>query len=333
MTKPSHSPRVAQHRQLPPTNCVDVSRRQMIAGLGLVAAAAWLVPRRLMAADDGIVGAIKHEAAVGEVTVRSLRGNVSVLTGSGGNIAVLPGPDGKVLVDAGIGVSRPKITRALAGLSDDPIRHLVNTHWHFDHTDGNRWLHEAGASIVAHETTRKRLSVPHRVDGWRFDFPAAPRGALPTVLFTKSLVLDLNGTRLHLEYYEPAHTDCDIAVHFSDADVRHVGDTWWNGYYPFIDYSSGGNIDGSIDAAEVNVARTTGKTIVFPGHGPIGDRAGLIEFRDMLVAIRAKVADLKQAGRSIEEAAAAKPTAAFDEKWGQFVTTPDAFTRLVYQGV
>ena len=114
--------------------------------------------------------------------VTKLRGNVSVLEGSGGNIVVLTGRDGKVLVDAGITGSRLQITEALANLSDDPIKHLINTHWHFDHTDGNEWLHSIGAEITAHENTRKHLAITTRVEDWNFTFPAAPTGALPTKL-------------------------------------------------------------------------------------------------------------------------------------------------------
>jgi glyoxylase-like metal-dependent hydrolase (beta-lactamase superfamily II) len=309
-----------------------ISRRRFVIAAGLAAAGTYISPRRLPA-DDGVVGIIKNSAATGKITVQPLRGNISVLLGSGGNIAVLPGPDGKLLVDAGIAVSQGKITDALAGISSDPITRLVNTHWHFDHTDGNRWLHDAGAEIIAHETTRKRLLVRRRVQGWRFTFPSAPKGALPTVTFKKDLVLDVNGARIVLNYYEPAHTDCDIAVHFTEADVIHVGDTWWNGIYPFIDYSSGGSIDGSIEAAEANVARVTENTIVIPGHGAVGNKADLVEFRDMLVAIRDKVAALKETGKSLEQTVAAKPTSEFDDKWGRFVVTPAAFTELVYQGV
>ncbi len=310
-----------------------ISRRRFVAAAGAFAAATWLAPRRLRAAEDGIVGEIKKAAATNKITVQRLRGNISVIEGSGGNIAVLPGPDGIVLIDAGIAVSQPKIIDALKGISGDPVRNLVNTHWHFDHTDGNKWLHDAGASITAHENTRKRLSVRHRVQGWRFTFPPAPKGALPTTVFKKDLTLDLNGARIELNYYEAAHTDSDISVHFTDTDVLHVGDTWWNGIYPFIDYSSGGNIDGTIAAAEANVAKVNDQTIVIPGHGPVGSKTEMIAFRDMLVAIREKVAGLKEAGRTLEQTKAAKPTADFDDKWGKFVITPDAFTELVYQGV
>jgi glyoxylase-like metal-dependent hydrolase (beta-lactamase superfamily II) len=310
-----------------------MSRRRFVVAASVATVAFWLSPRPLLASDEGIVGDIKTAAAANKISVQSLRGNISVLMGSGGNIAVLPGPDGKLLIDAGIGVSHTGIADALAGLSADPIRNLVNTHWHFDHTDGNNWLHDAGASITAHVNTRKRLMVRHRVEGWRFTFPPAPKGALPTATFDRHLVLELNGQTISLDYYEPAHTDSDISVYFKEADVLHVGDTLWNGVYPFIDYSSGGSIDGSIEAASANVERVTDHTIVVPGHGPVATRADLVAFRDMLVAIRERVAALKESGKSLERTVAAKPTADFDEKWGKWVTTPDAFTALVYQGV
>jgi glyoxylase-like metal-dependent hydrolase (beta-lactamase superfamily II) len=236
-------------------------------------------------------------------------------------------------VEAGITASRKRITEALASLGPEPVKHLINTHWHFDHTDGNEWLHSEGAEIIAHENTRKRLSVDTRVEMWDFNFPASPAGALPTQVFSNEHELHLNGTTLKLKYYPPAHTDSDISVEFTDADILHVADTWWNGYYPFIDYSTGGSIDGSILAAEANVKRVTNKTIIIPGHGPVGDRKQMIEFRDMLVTIREKVAALKKQGRSLDEVIAAKPTEPFDAKWGGFVIKPPAFVSLVYAGV
>ena len=291
------------------------------------------MPRRLFAAAESPVITIRNAAASAKITVTKLRGNVSVLEGSGGNIAVLTGRDGKLLVDAGIPGTRARITDALDTLSGDPVKHLINTHWHFDHTDGNEWLHSIGAEITAHENTRKHLSVTTRVEDWNFTFPPAPAAALPIKLFNSEQTLHLNGATLALKYYPPAHTDSDISVHFTDADIIHVADTLWNGHFPFIDYSTGGSIDGMIRAAEENVARATDKTIVIPGHGPIGNKSHLIEFRDMLVAIREKIAVLKKQGKSRDEVVAAKPTADYDAKWGGFVINGDFFAKLVYAGV
>jgi glyoxylase-like metal-dependent hydrolase (beta-lactamase superfamily II) len=291
-------------------------------------------PREVFAKAQGIVDTIRTAAANAPIQVHRLRGNVSLLEGSGGNIAVLTGPDGKLLVDAGIGVSRPQLTKALAGLGPEPVTHLINTHWHFDHADGNAWLHEAGAAILAHENARKHLLSAQRVEDWDFDFPAAPPGAIPGEIFATDHTVQSNGATLALRYYGPAHTDSDISVTFVEADIVHTADIYWNGIYPFIDYSTGGSIDGTIRGAEATLAATTDTTIIVPGHGrPVSNRAELQAYRDMLVTVRDKVAALKRQGRSLEEIVAARPTAAYDAKWGQFVIGPDFFTRLVHEGV
>jgi glyoxylase-like metal-dependent hydrolase (beta-lactamase superfamily II) len=283
------------------------SRRRFLATASLTTGAFCLHPRFLFAAEESPVTIIRREAATAKIQVQNLRGNVSVLIGSGGNIAVLTGRDGKVLIDAGIPASRPQLTEALKSLGDDPIKHLINTHWHFDHTDGNEWLHSIGAGITAHENTRKHFSTTTRVEGWNFTFPPAPEGALPTKIFKTDENLHLNRTTLELKYYPPAHTDSDISVEFIDADILHAGDTFWNGHFPFIDYSTGGSIDGAIRAAEVNVVKVADKTIVIPGHGPVGNKSQLIEFRDMLFSVREKVSALKKQGKSLEETLAANP--------------------------
>src|SRR5882757_9983940 len=159
-----------------------ISRRRFLTSTSMAASVGLLAPSYLFDQDDGLVQTARKTAAAATITVQKLRGNVSVLMGAGGNIAVLPGHDGKLLIDAGFAGARPKIADALAAISSDPIKHLVNTHWHFDHTDGNEWLHAAGAEIVAHENTRKHLATATRVPDWNFTFPASPPGALPTVL-------------------------------------------------------------------------------------------------------------------------------------------------------
>jgi glyoxylase-like metal-dependent hydrolase (beta-lactamase superfamily II) len=224
------------------TESIGISRRRLFEIAGLSAGAAVLARRPLFAKDEGIVPTMINEAAKAKISVQPIRRNISVLEGSGGNIAVLTGRDGKLLVEAGFAVSRPAITSALASINADPIQHLINTHWHTDHTDGNAWLHAAGAEITAHENTRKRLAVATRVEGWEWTFPAAPAGALPAKVFASEYEMRRNDTRITMKYYGPAHTDSDVWVNFTDADVVHVADTWWNGVYPFIDYSTGGCI-------------------------------------------------------------------------------------------
>lgn len=312
---------------------LELSRRRFLATTALATAGLWLRPGRLLAAGEGPVITIRNAAATAKINVTKLRGNLAVLEGSGGNISVLAGRDGKVLVDAGITASRPRITEALATLGEEPVKHVINTHWHFDHSDGNEWLHSLGAEIIAHEKTRERMSTTTRVEDWKFTFPPSPAAALPTKVFADQESVELNGTTVALKHYAPCHTDTDLSVHFEDADVLCTGDTFWNPHYPFIDYSTGGSIDGTIRAAAENIERVTDKTIVVPGHGGVAGKADLVAFHEMLVGVREKVATLKKQGRSLEEIVATKPTANYDAKFGGFVMTGKAFTGLVYAGV
>ena len=276
---------------------------------------------------------INAEAAKADIVVQPLRGNISVLMGSGGNISVLTGADGKLMVDGGIAVSQKKIAAALDVIGSGPVKYLINTHWHWDHTDGNAWLHRTGATIIAHENTVKDLSSTIHVDEWQHTFMPVPPDALPTVTIKNDKVLKFDSTTISLKYYGLSHTNSDISVFYKEPNILQTGDTWWNGYYPMIDYAAGGSIDGMIRAANINISLATDKTIVIPGHGPVGNRAQLIAYRDMLVAIRTNVAKLKKQGKTLAETIAAKPTAAYDAAWGGFVIDPNLFTLLVYRGV
>jgi glyoxylase-like metal-dependent hydrolase (beta-lactamase superfamily II) len=316
----------------------SISRRHFcfccVTGATYAATNGWLSPRQAYAEARGLVTLIKDSAATSPIVTHKLRNNISALEGSGGNVAVLTGPDGKIMVDAGISVSRVQMTKALAELGSDPVTHLINTHWHFDHADGNAWLHSVGAKIIAQDNTRKHLSGIQRVEDWDYNFLPSPPGGLPSEVFTREHKLKLNGASIGLKHYGPAHTDSDISVTFAEANIVHVGDTFWNGIYPFIDYSTGGSIDGMIAACDASLAVVNDDTIIIPGHGkPVSNKAELKEFRDMMATIRDNVAKLKKAGKTRDETVAAKPTTAFDAKWGQFVIDPGFFTRLVYEGV
>ena len=298
------------------------------------AAGTWLTPRQAFAEAQGIVEKIKAEAAKAPIVTHRLRGGVTVLEGSGGNVAVLDGADGKLLVDAGIAVSQRQVSAALAELGPQPVTYLINTHWHFDHANGNAWLSSLSPRIIAHENTRKHLSTMQRVEDWDYDFAPLLAAALPTEVFAAEHTLALKGSTIALSHYGAAHTDSDIAVRFVEADILHTGDTFWNGVYPFIDYSTGGSIDGSIRAAEANLAATTDRTVIIPGHGrPVSNRAELQAFRDMLVGVRAAVAALKRQGMPLAQIIAARPTAPWDAAWGGFVIDPALFAKLVAEGV
>jgi glyoxylase-like metal-dependent hydrolase (beta-lactamase superfamily II) len=315
---------------------MTISRRGFLGSSAALAGAAMFAPRAVFAQEaqqpEMVINGRKTAAAA-KITTQKLRGGVYALMGSGGNIAVLPGPQGKVLVDAGISTSRPQIMEALNGISADPITHLINTHWHWDHTDGNEWVHAAGATIIAQEKTKARLSAPQHIALFNATFPAAPQGAIPTLTFGEKDHTKLNGVTLSMTHYEPAHTDTDISVSFVEADVLHTGDTWFNGIYPFIDYSTGGSIGGMIKAADRNLAASGADTILIPGHGPIGNRKQLQEYRDVLVVARDKVAALKQQGKTVAEVVTAKPLAEYDTSWGGGFMKPEVFLGLVYQGV
>jgi len=301
-----------------------------------MAGCAVLVPigRAGVAQEASVTGAqFRASGKTARVTTTLLRGGVNAVLGSGGNMLALPGGDGKVVVDSGLATSQEQVSKALAELSAQPLRHLLNTHWHFDHTDGNLWMHEAGAEIVAQENTRIRMSSRQVIPAFSIVLPPSPAAALPTVVFKETTELFLNGETIRLKRYTPAHTDSDTSVFFTKANVLHTGDTWFNGFYPFIDYDSGGNIDGMITAATETLALTDAETIIVPGHGEVGRRADLAVYHDMLVECRSRVAELKKKGLSLEATIQAKPTAAFDEKLGGAFVGPALFVALIYRGV
>lgn len=293
----------------------------------------WPAAARVSAQATSPVTRINEEAARADITVESLRGDVSVLSGSGGNIVVFSSPEGKLLVDAGIAVSRPKIEAALARIGAAPPRYVVNTHWHWDHTDGNEWLHSLGATVVAQEGVLKRLSATTRVEEWDFTFRPWPTGGRPTVTFETDKTIRLGGETVVLKNFGVGHTDGDAAVYFKRADVLALGDVFWNGFYPFIDNGTGGGIDDVIRWVNASLSLASEKTLVVPGHGPVGTRAQLAEYRDMLVGVRENVARLKRQGKTVDEVLAAGPTARYDAKWGGFLINGPFFTRLVYAGV
>ncbi|MEO8523742.1 MAG: MBL fold metallo-hydrolase [Caldimonas sp.] len=276
---------------------------------------------------------INDDAADPHITVQALRDNISVVMGSGGNITVLAGAKGRLLVDAGIASSRPKLEPALNGISAAPIKYLINTHYHWDHTDGNPWVHDLGATIIAHENTLKRVTSGTRVIEWGYTFKPLPAGGLPTVTFKTEKTMDFEGESISIRHVGTGHTDTDAIVYFKQADVLAVGDIWWNGHYPFIDYDAGGGINGLIKEVDACIGASTDRTIIVPGHGEVSNRAKLVRFRDMLVAIRDNVARLKKQGKTVAEAVAARPTAAFDAEYGTFLIDPAFFTLLVYTGV
>jgi len=314
----------------------QISRRRFLHDALIVATATQFFPgsqRTLLAEGIPDVDHIRGDGSSAKVTTLALRRNLSVLSGVGGNIIVLPGSDGKVLVEAGYATSQRQVAAALNAISSDPPRHLIDTHWHFDHTDGNGWLNAAGATIIAHENTRKRLAARQEIPAFHGIFPPSPAGALPTLVFSNERRFGFDSEEILLQHYPPAHSDSDISVRFVEADVLHTGDTWFNGFYPFIDYHNGGTLDGMLAASARNLGSVDDKTMIVPGHGPVGDKRNLAEYDEMMRTVRDKVAVLKKQGKSVSETVAAKPSEKFDGKWGGGWIGPNTFVELVYTGV
>lgn len=277
-----------------------------------------------------------------EIQVTPVREGINMITAAGGNLAVFTGPDGVLVVDADYAELSDRILVSVgeigsaAGFPDIPLRYLVNTHWHFDHTSGNENFVRAGATLIAHEGVRRLLSEDQVMGalGGR-EVPAAPDLARPTVSFNDRVNLDLNGDLIHLVHLPEAHTDGDIIVHFRDADVVHMGDIFFNGRYPFIDIDHGGNLPGIVRAVEEVLAHTRPTTLFIPGHGPLADRADLQAYLDMLRTVRDRIQTLIDAGKTREEVITARPTSEFDTVWGGQggFTEPDSWVALVFDSM
>ena len=270
---------------------------------------------------------------VARLTIAPLRNSITLISGSGGNVLVLPGDDGKVVVDSGLATSKTQMSEAFRSISSDPLRSLINTHWHFDHTDGNAWMHADGATICAHEKTLERMQHRQSIPEFEGIYPPSPSGALPTVTFEQTMTFKANGHDIVLTRYTPAHTETDISVFFADADVLHAGDSFFSQFYPFIDYNSGGSIDGMIAACRETLGLIGPSTMVVCGHGRVATCSDLASFLQMLVELRGRVAALKDSGASAGEVIRQRPTAPFDVVWGNGFVSPDLFTWLIYRGV
>lgn len=290
-----------------------------------VSLSAWLL------LGGGTAMAQQQDFSKVEVTSQKVADGVYMLTGAGGNIGVSVGADTVFLVDDQYAPLTPKIKAAVAALSDKPVRFVLNTHWHGDHTGGNKDLGEAGTLIVAHENVRKRMSSEQFIEVMGTKVPASVPVALPVVTFTDAVTFHLNGEEIHAFHVAPAHTDGDSVIHFRKANVIHAGDLFFNGTYPFIDLSSGGSVDGMVAGADRMLAMADEKTRIIPGHGPLGNKADLKAYRDMLATVRDRVAAQVKAGKTLKQVTASAPTAEFDAKWGQGFMKADLFVAILYK--
>ncbi len=256
---------------------------------------------------------------------------IYMLEGAGGNIGLSTGPDGAFLVDDQFAPLADKISAAILKVSPEPVRFLINTHWHGDHSGGNEPFRAAGAIIVAHDNARKRLKEGLKTD--HFEAPPAPEGALPVVTFSDEVSFHWNGQDIRVRHPAPAHTDGDAIVHFETANVIHMGDVYFNGNYPFIDIDSGGDINGYIAAQEAALALIDDKTRIIPGHGPLSSKAELAAHTAMLKDVRARVKALIDQGLDENAAVKADPLKDLNAEWTWEFIDGEKMTRAVYRSL
>jgi cyclase len=309
-------------------------RRAFLRTTGILAGAAIVkgsVPLDLLALQANSADARRAQMGGMPIVTTKLTDALALLSGPGGNVIVFHGPGGTLVVDGFVKPAWPKLTAALQAMGAWPVKSIVDTHWHFDHADNNGNFHDAGAGVIAHENTEKRLSEPHDLLGLHFE--PVPRGELPTQTFGPGLTLNLNGEQVDLTHVPPAHTDTDIFVRFPKANVLHMGDVFFNGQYPIIDAGTGGHINGIIDGAAAALKVATAQTRIVPGHGPLATRQQLETYRTVVATIRDRVGGLKASGKSLADVQAAKPSAEFDAAWGKGMLPPNDFVALVYNTV
>jgi glyoxylase-like metal-dependent hydrolase (beta-lactamase superfamily II) len=278
-----------------------------------------------------VVASAQQDFSKVEVTSEKLAEGVYMLQGAGGNIGLSVGADAAFLIDDQYAPLTPKIRAAVAALTTKPVKFVLNTHWHGDHSGGNKDFGEAGTLIVAHENVRKRMSTEQFIEAFGMKTPPSDPAALPVVTFADSVTFHLNGDEIYAFHVAPAHTDGDTVVQFRKANVLHGGDTFFNGMYPFIDLSTGGSVNGMIAAADRMLALAGDGTKIIPGHGPLATKADLKAYRDMLATARDRVSALVKAGKTLEQATAAKPLADLDAKWGQGFLKADPFVSILYK--
>ena len=272
------------------------------------------------------------EAERAGLRVQQVRAGINVISGGGGNVIAWSGSDGVTLIDSGLAMRSNELFETIARVAPGPLRFVVNTHGHADHTGGNEVAARKGATVIGHESLREYGGRDPAVPADAGEGTTAALAGRPLITTTDTLALNINGDRLDVFHVADAHTPADIVVRWAQADVVALGDIYWSGQYPFIDRDGGGSLAGLVAAIEAVLARSTSRTVVVPGHGPVSNRAELAAYRDMLVAVGRKVREAVEQGQLIDEILAAHPTAEFDARFarpGAFVA-PEDFVRNVY---
>lgn len=274
-------------------------------------------------------------AVADEVTIQTtpVGEQIFMLTGKGGNVGLFIGPDGTFLIDDQYAPLTEKILAAIKAAGGGVPKFLINTHYHGDHTGGNENLGGQGTLIFAHDNVRAQLLGGSYLAAFQMKAPPAAKTALPVVTFAEDITFHLNGDEVHAVHVAHAHTDGDSFIHVRQANVIHTGDIFFNGFYPFVDVDHGGSLKGMIAAADEILSLADERTKIIPGHGPLGDRAQLASYRQMLATAYQRLKALKTEGKSAAEAVAAKPLADLEAEWGDGLFTGDKWIELVYPGV
>ena len=295
---------------------------------GLTATLAFTVSGLML---GGEVKAHDHSAdALPEVKSTEVADGLYMLQGKGGNLAVSIGKDGTFLVDDQYAVMHDGIMAEIQSLGGSQPTFLLNTHWHGDHTGGNLAMGEKGTIIVAHDNVRQRLTSDQFVKAFNMKSGPQPAAALPVVTFSDTMTFHWNDQTVEAEHVAPAHTDSDSFVWFKEANVVHTGDLFFNGFYPFLDPDSKGSLAGVIAGVNTILAGMDDDTVVIPGHGPLGDKQSLTEYRDMLQTVYGRIKTMKVKGMTLEEVIAEKPTEDYDDEWGDGIFTADKWLAIVY---
>jgi cyclase len=281
---------------------------------------------------DAIAQMRKAMGGITPVTSK-LTDQIHVISGPGGNIGVLIWNDGKLAVDSGVAGASDAILGQISALGPQPLRVLINTHWHFDHTDGNESFRKSGALVIAHENVRKRMGNPQEIDFFHAHIPPSPSMALPQQTFASETTLDLDDQQVRVFHVDPAHTDSDSIIHFVNSNVIHGGDLVFSGFFPFVDYSTGGKINGMIQAADRIIGLSDTNTKIIPGHGPVIGIDYMKRYRDMMADVRDAVLRLKNQGKDLDAIIAAKPADKYSEVWGKGMLPPSQFVRVIYSSL
>jgi cyclase len=288
--------------------------------------AAW--PQQTYGADQ--VAAMRSQFGGVPIQAQKLTDSLTLLSGPGGNVVVLNGADGKLMGDTFVQPAWPHLKDALEAIGSAPVKTAIDTHWHFDHADNNASLRAAGATLVAHENTKKRMSETHTLAVLNLTFPPSPAEALPQQTFKQDHKIMMNGETVSLVHVPQAHTDSDIYVHFEKGNVLQTGDIFFSGMFPYIDSGTGGSVSGMIAGATKLLAVAGNDTKIVPGHGPLGSKADLLKYREMLTTVRERLQKLKSAGKSVDEAGAAKPLDDLDPAWGKGLFNAATFLQTAY---